>query len=508
MKTDKLIYYSLPFFIIAVISRSVEEVSFLYYAVPVLCLVYIIYYLVSVRNDKLRPASTYVGQGGQAQYDRRSIILNRVKDLSPGEKTVILLIILAGIWFLITAFWSPYKERTIERSIYFLLIALGSVTAGMLGTRMNKDFSPATRVRNDRRSVIPNNLSTEASAKAEVRDLSLRAYSSQLIAFPLLPANFIVILLCLFSLITGIPSDSWTLGNARGFAGFFGHQNLLASVLLFTMPGVFAALVSVISDQKSMDGKKIKFFQLNAYSLRLTAYCLLLTANLLFLTLTYSRAAMFSLAIGVIVYLVLMKHWKIILYSFLLILASGILTFSIPSLKTEVEKLAYKDFPTFFFTREWLWGPSYKAAINGGLPGLGYGVSDPSIILGEGTGSHYEGDIYEREKGNSVLALVEETGLIGLILFFLPIVFILIKTFRRVIPNSVRDLSLKDEDFSPSNRNDKRGVIPFTTYQILLTTFLLSFLLHSQFEAWMVGVGSVQLPLFFFYAGMLVKSNQ
>ena len=29
-----------------------------------------------------------------------------------------------------------------------------------------------------------------------------------------------------------------------------------------------------------------------------------------------------------------------------------------------------------------------------------------------------------------------------------------------------------------------------------------SFLLHSQFEAWWVGVGSVQLPLFFVYLGL------
>jgi hypothetical protein len=43
-----------------------------------------------------------------------------------------------------------------------------------------------------------------------------------------------------------------------------------------------------------------------------------------------------------------------------------------------------------------------------------------------------------------------------------------------------------------------------TTYS-LLTAALAAFLLHAQFEAWWIGVGSVQLPLFFVYLGLIIN---
>ncbi|MCZ7612765.1 MAG: hypothetical protein M5T52_04270 [Ignavibacteriaceae bacterium] len=73
-----------------------------------------------------------------------------------------------------------------------------------------------------------------------------------------------------------------------------------------------------------------------------------------------------------------------------------------------------------------MWEPSYRAAQNGGLTGLGYGMSDPNIKPGS-LGDHYEGERFVREKGNSVLALVEETGVVGLVLFLLPIIYLLRK---------------------------------------------------------------------------------
>ena len=86
----------------------------------------------------------------------------------------------------------------------------------------------------------------------------------------------------------------------------------------------------------------------------------------------------------------------------------------------------------------------------------------------------------------------------------------------------MRNLSLNEEDFSPSVRNDKSGVIPnamkhpsrlnknslLASYISLLTASIIAQIIHSQFEAWLVGVGSVQLPLFFFYLGMLVSSDK
>lgn len=36
----------------------------------------------------------------------------------------------------------------------------------------------------------------------------------------------------------------------------------------------------------------------------------------------------------------------------------------------------------------------------------------------------------------------------------------------------------------------------------IILSALFAFILHAQFEAWWVGVGSVQLPLFFIYLGL------
>ncbi|OQY70208.1 MAG: hypothetical protein B6D44_16285, partial [Ignavibacteriales bacterium UTCHB2] len=101
-----------------------------------------------------------------------------------------LLFLIPGIWFLLTALWSSYPIISAERAFYFILLSAGCLAAGNLWLR----------------------------------------YSSEGILDFLLPANIIVVLVCLFSLITNIPSDSWSGGNGKGFMGFFGQQNLLASV--------------------------------------------------------------------------------------------------------------------------------------------------------------------------------------------------------------------------------------------------------------------------------------
>ena len=102
---------------------------------------------------------------------------------------------------------------------------------------------------------------------------------------------------------------------------------------------------------------------------------------------------------------------------------------------------------------------------------MGYGVSAPDIKTPLLTGSHYEDGRYIREKGNSILALIEETGLIGLIFFLLPLFYITLKIFK-----------------SPESQ--------ITDHRSLITAALAAMLVHAQFEAWWVGVGSISLPLY------------
>ncbi len=117
-----------------------------------------------------------------------------------------------------------------------------------------------------------------------------------------------------------------------------------------------------------------------------------------------------------------------------------------------------------------------------GIFGLGYEVSAPDIITPIKTGSHYEDGRYVREKGNSVLAMIEETGFIGLLLFLLPII-LLIRKFK--IQNS--PVGMASQKF--------KIVSDHYTFYIVNCTLLAMFI-HAQLEAWWVGVGSISLPLY------------
>jgi O-antigen ligase len=423
LSPEKLIKYLVPFFVFAVVSRAIEEISFFYYAVPVMCVFFIVLLFISPKfKVQIKPKKQ--NQESEVQH--------------PASGNQYLLFIIPGVWFLITSLWSSYPGISAERALYFILLSIGCISAGILWVR----------------------------------------FSNKNIFDFLLPANIFVILLCLFSLITNIPSDSWSIGRGYGFAGFFGHQNQLGSIILFTLPSVFALK---IKDK----GIKIKVF-----------YFLLLSLNLFLLTLTYSRASILSLLFGVIVFLFFNKKWKTLIYSFSTVVVLVMIVFFNPSITRLTKDILNKDFPEFYSSRIWMWEPSYYAAVNGGFTGLGYGISDPGIKLPEGaTNFHYEGERFIREKGNSTLALIEETGFIGLMLFILPILYFLFRIrFRMSGANKFKVQGL--------NRTE----IDLKHYSLLiLNSSVAAMLLHAQFEAWWVGVGSVQLPIFFVYTGLMMR---
>lgn len=384
---------------------------------------------------------------------------NRSDSLFTSHKrmTLILSFLIPGGWFLITSFWSSYPEISASRALYFILISGGCISAGILWVR----------------------------------------YSSKDVFAFLLPANILVLLLCLFSLVTNIPYDSWSIGRGYGFGGFFGHQNLLASVILFTLPSIFFKLLQLIKSGRLSVIKNTKpqisanHLLLTTYYFPLIAYCLLLTANLLLLVLTYSRSAIAALISGVIVFLLLSKNWKVLFYSFIIIVILALVIYSTPSLNQLTGKIINKDFPEIYSSRMWMWEPSYKAALEGGIFGLGYGMSHPDIKPGS-AGDHYEGKRFVREKGNSILALVEETGLVGLILFVLPLILLIKRSWMDEWMN---------ENQSKIHIQSHQGGQAFN-HTIILSA-IIAFIVHAQFEAWWVGVGSVQLPLFFLYLGVI-----
>jgi O-antigen ligase len=332
---------------------------------------------------------------------------------------LILLLFLFPFYCLLTSVWSIHPQMTLQRSIYLIFIDAGILSSILLF----KKFLPR-------------------------KNLTF-----------LIPANVLIIIISIFSLITSIPANSWTGGSAIGFMGFAGHQNTLASALLFTLPGIFD-FIDIGQESKKRNNNRLFFW-------------LLVIANCLLILLTYSRASLFALVVGIITFLTLTKAKVILSISFSIFIVILLLYFTVLPFQNSINSVISKDGGSILGRRMILWEPSLEAAKLGGFTGSGYGVSAPNIKTPELTGSHYVNGIYISEKGNSILAVVEETGLIGLLLFLLPI-FLIINNFRM------------------NNLNFKNN----TEYYILLSS-LTAMLVHSQFEAWWVGVGSVQLPLFY-----------
>jgi O-antigen ligase len=352
----------------------------------------------------------------------------------------------AGVWTALTSIWSDYPLISLTRSGYFILLSLGMTAAGHLFME-NKSSSPG--------------------------------------GF-LLPANIAVMALCVFSFLTDIPADAWTGGHGKGFMSFAGHQNLLASAILFTVPSSIYFFLAEKTPSKIVSGGTLN---------NLLAVFLLLL-NIFFLVITYSRASLLSYVILILLFGIFLFKWKAVIAYVLFALFLAALFFLDTSFRESVEKSLLKGFPTLFFSREILVEPSYRAALKGGAAGFGYGISDPEIILPGVTGSIYLDGRYVREKGNSVLALVEETGIIGLILFLIPVIFVL-------------------RNFASSRKHGENNILKKTDAHLsplLVNSFLFSvvaaLIVHAQFEAWWVGPGSIQLPLFFVYLGALAAPKR
>jgi O-antigen ligase len=361
-------------------------------------------------------------------------------------KTLMILAAVSGIWILLTSLWSDYPLISLSRGGYFILLSIGLIAGGYLSVK--DGGSPAAGF--------------------------------------LLWANTAVAALSLFSFITDIPADAWTGGHGKGFMGFAGHQNLLASGILFTVP----ASVYFFLLQKSPS----KFISGSTFANLLSVFLLLL--NIFFLIITYSRASLLSYIIMIMLFGLFLFKWKAVVAYIIFAAAIAALFYFDVSFRNSFEKTLLKDFPTLLFSREILVEPSWHAALKGGAAGIGYGISDPDIILPGETGSAYFDGRYVREKGNSVLALVEETGVIGLILFLLPVLY--------VMKNSLSSLKRSEEE---AKEKGSPHLSPSLNNAFLFSA-VIAFIIHAQFEAWWVGPGSVQLPLFFIYLGALAATKE
>lgn len=415
---NKLVHFTFPLLVIGIISRTFPSLSIFYYIVPAFLITYSILILKQILFD-------------QNSISKCIILKN--------SHTLVIILFAFPVYCLLTSLWSHYPIVSMQRSLYLMLLYAGIFAGVFLFLQTSKE------------SLL----------------------NSLVLIF--LPANILVVLLSLFSLIFNIPDNSWIGGHGLGFMGFAGHQNTLASALLFTLPGVFALGIEQ-STRRKENSKK--------YYLVFASIFLLLTFNFSLLVITYSRATILSLLVGLTIFLLLMKSYKfLILFSAFTIL---ILTafFTIQPVNQSLYKLISKDGGDVLGRRMILWEPSFEAAKIGGIFGLGYGISASDIKTPELTGSHFEEGRYIREKGNSVLAMIEETGFVGLILFLLPVLMI-IKKFK--VHNSKFKINYSF---------------------LILNSTLIALFIHAQFESWWVGVGSISLPLFLIILFALIISEK
>jgi cell division protein FtsW (lipid II flippase) len=130
-----------------------------------------------------------------------------------------------------------------------------------------------------------------------------------------------------------------------------------------------------------------------------------------------------------------------------------------------------------YYSREVLFAESLEAAGAGGAIGLGHGVSFGFSDYSFGQGSAQ----YGREKGNIILAMIEELGWVGLLLFvgmLLSIILSLVSAIRVA-----------------TSREDRINLF------IVLGT-ILALLVHAQFEAWLLAPGAGATPVFWAFVGV------
>jgi O-antigen ligase len=207
----------------------------------------------------------------------------------------------------------------------------------------------------------------------------------------------------------------------------------------------------------------------------------LLALAVILLARTYSRAAILSagmLGIGFCLSLKLSKT------GFALVLIAAALLF-VGAISSAVLDTTYKAYilkggtqeQGIFFSRGEVWQLSYENAQQGGWFGAGYGVT-----VGE---ADFQGGAtavgYGREKGNSQLAIVEETGIVGLGLYFILLFALFVPLVRAHLREKTADTKVM------------LGIV---------IGALAGLTVMSIFEAWWVAPGSAESAYFWSLAGV------
>ncbi len=261
---------------------------------------------------------------------------------------------------------------------------------------------------------------------------------------PFDPLKWGFVPMLLLSCVSLVRGGGWVENNFRGISG---NANALGASLMLTSPWLIYEL-----------RRCWKPGWRRTYLLGLTG------ALILIMLATHSRAALGALVVITFFAVrgIKMRRQIVLAYSLVLMV---VLTYGFRPQTFDFLAQSYvtKRADTIFASRGQQMEDSWEAAKQGGVLGAGFGVS-----IGE---SRYWSlktiSRLAREKGNSFLAIVEETGVIGLVLYC-AMLCCLLYAIRR--PNLAPD-------------PDRRFIIN------IATGYFLGALLHGQFEAWFLSFG-------------------
>lgn len=201
---------------------------------------------------------------------------------------------------------------------------------------------------------------------------------------------------------------------------------------------------------------------------------------------TISRASILSASVILLFFFWGRGATKLAVLSALGVLAVELVTLAEPQIMDElilqfIQKGNTDE--TAFYSREVLFAESLEAARAGGAIGLGHGVSYGFSDYTFGQGSAQ----YGREKGNITLAMIEELGWIGLLLF-VGMVLSIVLSLVSAINVSV-------------SRDDR-------TILFLVLGTMLALLINAQFEAWLLSPGAGLTPVFWALVGVACELSR
>jgi O-antigen ligase len=281
-----------------------------------------------------------------------------------------------------------------------------------------------------------------------------------------------VVILALFAGLFDPSAASFQAGTITIYQGLSGNPNYLGSIVAMSFPYAFWQVY------RARSGTLSRFLYLTIF----LALAVLLWRS-------GSRAStlcVLSMLTMLIVALSPKKRFTVICLIGVLSLGAAI---ALPALQISLyERFIVKgnvnEDGSVLYTRQEVWSESYELAKQGGLIGGGYGVT-----IGDTGG--FAGGLtsvgYGREKGNSQLAVWEETGIVGLTLYSLLLFAIL--------------LELGSGFAKTRNPNVK------VELGLLLGT-IIGFTLHSVFEAWWVAPGGPEFAYFWSIVGAAYGSLQ